>query len=606
MWHIIPVVLAGLITLGLALFVWRRRSAPGAISFVLLMAAVGQWSFGYAGELASSSLETKLFWAKFEYLGIATVPLLWLVFALQYTGRDRWLSYRTLVLLALEPLLVLVLVWTNDWHGLIWQEIQLAPREPFAFLEITYGVGFWLHAAYAYLILLVTTVVLLQALARAQHLYRRQTFAVLFGALAPWIANLLYLSRATPVPHLDLTPFAFTITGIIFTWALVRFRLFDIVPIARDAILESMTDGVLVFDAHKRVVDLNHAAAGILGLSEQSLIGRRVAELPEELIAVIEQAEHAGTSWAQVMWVVGEEERCFDLRLSPLHQRGRSVGSLMLWRDMTERKRAEEAQIALIREQAARSRAEDSVRARDLFLSIASHELKTPLTALLGHTEVLYRRAGREATFSERNLRALGIIHQQALRLNKQIATLLDVSRIERGQLAIDPHPMDVCVLVRRLVAEIEPTLERHMLHVTGCETVLMINGDVLRLEQVLHNLLQNAIKYSPSGGLIAVDVRQQGADACIAVTDQGIGIPEDAQPYLFERFYRSNNVEQWQIAGLGVGLYVVKELVARHGGTIEVQSREGQGSTFTVRVPLCSEPPAPPAPAPVVTSAFN
>lgn len=114
-----------------------------------------------------------------------------------------------------------------------------------------------------------------------------------------------------------------------------------------------------------------------------------------------------------------------------------------------------------------------------------------------------------------------------------------------------------------------------------------MILGNELRLEQVLQNLLQNAIKYSPTGGLILLQAEQDENYACLAVTDHGIGIPRAAQRYLFERFYRSTNVAQQHISGLGIGLYVVKELVTRHGGDIEVTSREGQGSTFTVRLPL-------------------
>ena len=114
-----------------------------------------------------------------------------------------------------------------------------------------------------------------------------------------------------------------------------------------------------------------------------------------------------------------------------------------------------------------------------------------------------------------------------------------------------------------------------------------MVNGDAMRLEQVLENLVQNAIKYSPSGGRVKVCIEQQNDKACLWVTDEGIGIPDGAVPHLFERFYRAPNVDPQQITGMGIGLYVVKEIVQRHGGTIMVESTEGVGSTFRICLPL-------------------
>lgn len=234
--------------------------------------------------------------------------------------------------------------------------------------------------------------------------------------------------------------------------------------------------------------------------------------------------------------------------------------------------------------------AQEAVHVREVFLSIAAHELKTPLTSLLGYAHVLQRRVAREAVFGEREQRTLGAVVEQGQRLNRLIEALLDLSRIQTDRLSIERQPVDLAALAQRLVAEMLPTLDQHSLHLVVPEP-LIVEGDQLRLEQVLQNLLQNAIKYSPGGGPILVRIDRQasaaGPVARLSVTDHGIGIPSDAQPQLFQRFYRAGNVDPRRISGLGIGLFVVNEIVTRHGGSIHVQSQEGVGSTFTVCLPL-------------------
>jgi signal transduction histidine kinase len=238
-------------------------------------------------------------------------------------------------------------------------------------------------------------------------------------------------------------------------------------------------------------------------------------------------------------------------------------------------------------EQTARAEAQAAVQSRDTFFSVASHELKNPLTSLLGNAQLLQRRLPRESTLSERNQRVLATIVEQALRLNRMIAEMLDIGRITSGQLTITHTRLDVTALAKRVAEEIQPTLTQHTLIYRGPGTALTIDGDALRLEQVLQNLLQNAIKYSPAGGPVTLQVRRQGDLVCLAVSDQGVGIPQHALQRVFQRFYRAPEGAASGIEGLGIGLYVVKEIVTLHGGTVAVESTEGVGSTFTICLPL-------------------
>jgi signal transduction histidine kinase len=238
-------------------------------------------------------------------------------------------------------------------------------------------------------------------------------------------------------------------------------------------------------------------------------------------------------------------------------------------------------------ERRARAEAETAVRLRDIFFSVAAHELKTPLTSLLGQAQLLQRRMRRERAADERNLRGVQVVAAQASRLNQMVAALLDIARIEQGQLSIERGPLDLCALALQVVEEIQPTLNRHTVVYEAAASELPIEGDALRLEQVLQNLIGNAVKYSPGGGEVRVRVGRQDGRALVAVSDQGIGIPAEALPRLFTRFFRAGNADPHGISGMGIGLYVVGEIVALHGGEIAVASQEGQGSTFTVWLPL-------------------
>ncbi len=263
-----------------------------------------------------------------------------------------------------------------------------------------------------------------------------------------------------------------------------------------------------------------------------------------------------------------------------------AMAILEINRDVTERKRAEAERAALlIREQTARAEAEAAVHTRDVFLSIAAHELRTPLTALLGYAYGLQRRAQRQGGVGEREQRGLASITAQATRLNKLIEALLDLSRLQLGRFALDLQPTNLAALTRRVVDEVQSQLELHTIQLEAPQEV-QVRGDDLRLEQVLHNLLNNAVKYSPRGGTIQVDVQQGLGRVFLSVTDQGMGIPETELPFVFSQFYRAANVDPRRISGLGIGLYVVHEIVTRHGGTITVESREGQGSRFVVSLP--------------------
>jgi signal transduction histidine kinase len=202
----------------------------------------------------------------------------------------------------------------------------------------------------------------------------------------------------------------------------------------------------------------------------------------------------------------------------------------------------------------------------------------------------MLRRAVRDGTLPERELRQLQVINEQSSRLHRMVLALLDISRLDSGQLSIERAPLDLAALARRVVEEVRPANDGRQIEFAAPDESLPVAADELRLEQVLQNLIQNALKYSPEGEPVAVRVERRSTSAAVTVVDRGIGIPTTALPRLFGRFYRAPNAEARQIGGMGVGLYVVKEIVTLHGGDVTVESAEGQGSTFTISLPLLAD----------------
>jgi PAS domain S-box-containing protein len=245
-----------------------------------------------------------------------------------------------------------------------------------------------------------------------------------------------------------------------------------------------------------------------------------------------------------------------------------------------------------------------AVRLRDEFLAAASHDLKNPLAAIKGLTQLLQRRARRARTAEGRGFAdGLERIDATITRMTRLIDSLLDMTRAQLGQpLPLDRRPLDLVALARQVVAEQQHSTERHQLRLDVAVPELVGVWDAARLERLLENLVNNAVKYSPEGGDVTLTVRPEAEAgepwAVLVVQDRGIGIPAEDLPHIFERFQRGRNVEG-HIAGTGIGLAAVHQLVEQHGGRVTVDSQEGRGTTFTVRLPLALDRARGPEPAP-------
>jgi PAS domain S-box-containing protein len=333
--YILPLIIAAIISVVTATYTWMRRAANGALALCLMSLTMLVWTIGYSLEIAGTTLETKYLWGVIQYFGIAFASYTWLIFSFNFSNEDNPIAKRWVILTAVIPAITVLLALTTRYHGLIWSEYHIDQQGNFSALGVTHGTWWTIHFIYSYLCLLTGTIFIVRSMIRRQGMYRGQAIAMVIAVLAPWIGNALYLTGNSPIPYLDLTPFAFTVTTSALTWALFGFRLIDLSPIARDRVIESMQDGMIVLDTRGNIVDINNAAAKMIGLPVASLIGENSGNVFQPWPHLIERFRNVTEADEQISVGEGNAIRNYHLRFSALvNQEKKVVGRVIMLRDM--------------------------------------------------------------------------------------------------------------------------------------------------------------------------------------------------------------------------------------------------------------------------------
>lgn len=345
-------------------------------------------------------------------------------------------------------------------------------------------------------------------------------------------------------------------------------RLAAIVSFSDDAIISKNLDGI--------IQTWNKAAEEIFGYIAQEAIGKHITliippELHYEEDTIISRVRHGEHTKHYETHRVRKDGTLINvsLTISPIRDNdGTAIGVSKIARDITERKLLE--------------------KHKDDFLGVASHELKTPVTSIKAYTQILHKRFQKAQDYKSAELVAK--MDAQLNKMNSLIADLLDITKIESGRLQFTEAYFDFNELVTEIVEEVQRTTDRHTL-VTQLTKTHRMYGDRERIGQVLVNLLTNAIKYSPHNEKLIISSEYNKGCITLCVEDFGVGIPEEKQSKIFDRFYRISGPREDTYPGLGLGLYISSEIIKRLGGRIWVESQEGQGSTFCFSLPVKRTP---------------
>lgn len=331
-----------------------QRKGHLTATFSILMLAVALWLFTSIFEYASTEPAMKFLWVKIEYIFIISLPVHWFIFTAIYTGRRDYVATRFLSLLIIIPVISLALVWTNQWHNLMWSGYTIVNVNGLSHVVTDRNVWFWIHSAYSYILLLAGTFFLFRYYLSADKLRRRQAGSLLIGALVPWVSNITFLILSGAVNFtIDPTPLSFSVTGIIFFFSIAQLRLLDLLPIARDEIIRSLDDGVFVLDTEHRVIDVNPAAIGLvamIGTSSDNLVGTAVERILPQVSSMLE--ESAGYQFALQFDFKYEHDsrlRYFSASLLPVKDNIQQKGSLLIVRETTRQVLADEIEREKVR-----------------------------------------------------------------------------------------------------------------------------------------------------------------------------------------------------------------------------------------------------------------
>jgi PAS domain S-box-containing protein len=566
--YAVPLFVGAAILFGISLISWRRRSTRGAVWMCLLGLAPGIYVLGYALELGSTTLSEAMRWLRVEYIGVVTVPVILLCLILTYTDHQRLLTPVNLMALCAVPAMTLIYAWTNRWHELIWKHPAFeAVGDRYAVI-FTPGLWYWVHVAYLWTLVMGSIILLVRAYPKATGLYRKQVCVFLVAVAVPLVAFAVYLSGLGPT-GLDLTPFALIVTAVAMAWGIFNYQMLDIVPVAREAVVASMTDAVVVLDTQNRVVDLNPAGERLFGPDPQRCVGRLATEcFPKECEVTVE-GEATLPSQAEIALQVQGSKRFFDMRLSPLYSRsGRREGRLIVLRDITRSKQAENERERLIAE-------------LDAFAHTVAHDLKTPVTVLMSYT--LFLLDGY-TDMPEAEIREnLETIVQTGQEVNGIIDALLLLASVDKME-KVPVGPLSMGEIVAEAQKRLATLIVQAKARIGGPETWPVALGYAPWIEEVWVNYLSNAVKYGgePPVVTLGAAIQPDGMIRCW-VRDNGHGLTAEEQQRLFTEFTRLHGS---QVEGHGLGLSIARHIVEKLGGKVGVESTIGDGTVFSFTLP--------------------
>ena len=574
----ISLIISSLLVGGLSIYIAFKLS-DSTRWMALTMFLMTIWGFFYGLELASTSLDQMIKLIYLEYIGISFTPAAWLVFSMIYTGYKKWSKLAVLISVFIIPFITYLMVLTNDYHHLHYSSVGISNSGPFPLLDIEFGPWYYIHTIYSYIAFLLGTLILWSRFKNADPLYQTQSIFLITSGFFPLIFNLFYqIGIIKPFSGIDLTPYAFLLTYLILGFAIIRYRLFSLKPVAQNRIMESLTVGVLVFDSNEKLIDFNPASKHFSFNENQIKIGVPASTIfseRKEIYKILQDAEE------KIIMINAEKNgKEVNIRVKSIPMLDKTsgfYGVIILLDDQTE-------QIKVNNQ--LRQQANDLIQLNELkdkFFSIISHDLKGPI---FGVKELIHMTQSNIISKEE----FLTMLPEVSKNM-EQVAILLEnllawaSSQLRGEHIQIQTFNL-VTLLTQQQKLLDRIAQEKKIEIILESEEIIEILADRNMIDLVLRNLINNAVKFSSAGGKIKLTAKKLSKEVKVCIKDSGVGISNQNLKKIREGISfttRGLNNE----SGTGLGLVLVREYVKKNNGKLEVDSILGEGTTFCLYLPL-------------------
>lgn len=556
---------------------WHHRWDGKSFYFFLYGLGLIVWVFFNFLETSAVEKQAKIVFVFIEYIGIAAVPVLYLLFIAQIFSRlqEMWKKIVILIL----PAVFLILIFTNSLHHLFFKELNMVVINGIPVLVSNWGPLFMIFAAHNYALVIFAFFLLIKYFPSAAKIRKKQV-VLLFGAQAiPLTANFLFVFQVPAFNAIDLTAIVFTLSSLLIVVALYKYQLLEVIPYAKDRILDALNDIMLITDNEGYILYLNKLGKSSFELNaEITTFSGLLPEIPSEPFELEEFLKH-NTLY----------DRYFSLKYTDiLDKKNRNAARVYLLRDTTDRMLNTHAL------EKAKEEAEFANAEKTRFLATVSHEIRTPMNAIIGMAELTL-----DSELDDEQKSNIEIVKSSAESLSYLLNDILDYSRIDAGRMILEIVDFDMHSFLRdctrtfyqaarlkniQLMCDISPSMPK------------IVKGDYQRLRQVLINLLSNAIKFTEQGSISVVgEYVKTETDPLdniihkirIIVKDTGVGIPPDKLHLIFKDFSQANSSVSRKYGGTGLGLAISQGIINIMDGDIEVNSKENIGTSFIITLKL-------------------
>lgn len=571
-------IFCGIITLFFSYQLFQKKGEALRL-FGFMMVSNSIWSIAYGFELASTTINMMCFFIKIEYLGISTLPVCWLLFCLNLSGKESWYKKRlNLYGLLLVPFITVLLVWTNSYHHLHYRSVSIDQTTPFPLLKIEPGIWYRFYMVYFYVLLGLGSSLILKTV-KTESIYKRQNYTIFFAALIPWVANLAYLLGFRPIANLDLTPFAFIIATTLIAVAIYRFKLFDILPVAREKVLDLIQDGYLVLDGKNRVIDYNLSFKQYLpDVLQSKIIGTNIESLFPQQNDFLDFLKNHNSGKIEMRIRVHNASFDLEADIQYLNQHQlNSEATIIKLQDLTATK-----------EDALKSKLQtDELKKlnqlKDKIFSIIAHDLRGPLVNL---SEVL--KMINTGMISPDEFKTLSPkLSRDILYTTDLLENILHWSRSQLKGYGINKVHFELRSLITNEVNYHLPSATiKHIKILQDVFPGQIVYGDMLMIQIVIRNILNNSIKFCDEGCEIMISAAfKSNHQMMICIEDNGQGMSAEALKMVNSGTGVSTRGTKDE-KGTGLGLVICRDFMERNNGTMKVFSEPDKGTTFKLYLP--------------------